>query len=77
MRKEKEKPFCPVCGKETKENELYSCNFETMAGRAGWNLTFYPKMKMCHECSNNLLNYIERWFKVSDKTGYFKKEYKK
>ena len=70
--KKKEPTYCPLCGKEM-VGEPYQCNFEHMAGRAGWHMTFEPRMSFFHECSQNLLNYLERWFKTCNKTNKYKK----
>lgn len=72
--KKKEPNKCPICGKEVKTDN-FRCNFEQMTGRAGWHLTFQPKVEMCDECSRKLLDYIERWFKVCNKTDIYRKPY--
>lgn len=71
-KKEKEYPKCPICGGDIK-SEPYRCNFETFAGRAGWHMSFYPKINMCQDCSDALLASLERWFATRDKTGICKK----
>lgn len=72
MKKNKEPVLCPICGKEM-VGDPYQCNFEQMVGRACWHLSFQPRMNMCHECSQNLLSYVERWFKTCNKTNIYKK----
>ena len=72
MKKNKEPVLCPICGKEM-VGDPYQCNFEQMVGAAGWHLPLQPRMNMCHECSQNLLNYVERWFKTCNKTNIYKK----
>lgn len=71
--KKKEPILCPLCGREVTGGDMYQCNFEQFAGRAEWHMSFEPRITMCHECSQTLLNYMERWFKTCDKTHTYKK----
>lgn len=71
----KEPVVCDVCGCQVESGIVYPVNFEHMLGLAGWHMTFEPRMNLCHECSRNLLAYVERWFKFCDKTHKYKKKY--
>lgn len=75
MRKRIEKQrTCPICGSVVEDyGDLNKCNFEIMTGRAGWHMSFQPRMEMCGECSDKLLTYIEKWFLFCDKTHIYKK----
>lgn len=71
-KKEIEIPKCPICGGEM-PYEPINCNFEHMIGRAGWHMSFNPRMNMCRECSKSLLDHVETWFTRRNKTNTYKK----
>lgn len=62
---------CHICGEPMIVE--YPMNMEIFSGRAGWNMSFYPKINMCKNCSDNLLEYMEKWFKHCNKTNECKK----
>lgn len=70
-KKEIEYPACPICGNPMITE--YPINMETFTGRAGWHLDFNPRFSMCHDCSEELLIYINKWFKKCDKVHTLKK----
>lgn len=72
--KAKEPVYCKLCGREVKEPQ-YDINFEPMVGRAGWHMTFNTRMRVCGECSQNLIAYVEKWFRFCNKTDIYKKKY--
>lgn len=70
-KKEAEGPKCPLCGGDMPVE--YSCHMEQFSGRAGWHMSFKPRLTMCHTCSDELLKTIESWYKKRNKTKQFDK----
>ena len=59
MGRTKEPEICKLCGRPITGGDPYRVNFEAMVDRAGWNMSFQPKMVICHDCSDNMLAYLE------------------
>lgn len=73
MGRTKEPEICKLCGRPITGGDPYRVNFEAMVDRAGWNMSFQPKMVICRDCSDNMLAYLEKWFKFCNKTDEYKK----
>lgn len=69
--KNKTSQICPLCGKEMQI--IYGYNFEQLTQRAGWNMSFEPRMNICKDCSTELLASLEAWFKKRNKSNKYKK----
>jgi len=70
-KKEAETPKCPLCGAEMLVE--YSCNMESFVGRASWHMDFKPRIVMCKDCSSELLQFVNQWYKRRNKTGVYDK----
>ncbi len=67
----KENPKCPLCGSDMLVE--YGCNFEQMTQRASWHMSFNSRMTFCGDCSKELLQFIEKWYKKRNATSKYSK----
>ena len=66
-----EAPKCQICGGDMPIE--YVANFEQLTGRAEWHLPFTSRMKMCGDCSSELIKAVTRWYNKVNATGVYNK----
>lgn len=71
LKSERTTPKCPLCGGNMPVE--YACNFEQMTQRASWHISFNPRMTFCDDCSKELLNSVEKWYKKRNVTSKYSK----